>query len=271
MIAHHTVTDFDRDRTRDRLVIESICSGNQSAQFAPRPGFEAGVAKTFLALARSHCSMLPVDGELDRFVELWNDEGTAFDAEFYDENAASFNRLFFAKNLLKCLIAASALPTTWLNDAILADLGAGAGPMTLACNAVQNIRHSLLVDRSLSQHGLAKRYLGLPGQKLHYSTFVVHAPDFVSLDPNVAVCASYLFSEIDLLNTKWLDYLVAAGKFLIVDSPDTIADLTRALPSHMIEISETVSFTVDGTIADYVEGSGGRFGYITGNGEGSRR
>lgn len=220
------------------------------------------VADAFHRIPRGILEPLPNDEFLHYFEEVWQQAGPTPSQEFYELHAAAFNAVYFAKNLLKCLIGLSLAPSGWVNGRILADLGAGAAPLTLACNLLASPAHALLIDRCAQQLAIAKQTMTLAGLGDRTSQLQMQIPDQLQLGAEAMPVASYWCLE-SADNAERV--LGGADRFFVIDTPETVERLCQSVLAERVVSAGLLQFSVRGKLAKVIEGAGGRLGYICGS------
>ena len=224
-------------------------------------------SERMLAIESSLRTALPLQSSVEaRQAPDWASALRRPQVSFYEANALSFNQVFFRKNFLKCLIAMSRTDLWATTNYVGADLGCGAGPMSLAALTGSRPIHLLLVDASAAQLALARRILGPYGSAQTASFFQSEIPAKLNVGCDVIAMASYWASEARIEPAEVSSLLLKHRRFLIVDDPGYISALRDALSPETVLQSDQLRFSVGGDRADLIEGRGGQFGFIFGRG-----
>jgi len=239
---------------------------------------ETGAQLPSDAVERCASQMLSTEDALRTLLPLpreqvpdWDRSLKSPNRAFYETNALAFNQAFFRKNLLKCLIALSRTSLRGTTGYVGADLGCGAGPMTLAALISTQPTHFLMVDASAAQLRLARRILAQFDSGRYLSLFQAAIPTHLRLSTDILAMASYWASETKSDEVNVGDLLMVHKLFLVVDDPEYIINLRQLMPPEAVLETDHVQFKVSGPLEALIEGGGGRFGYIFGRGFSARR
>ncbi len=161
-------------------------------------------------------------------------QSVALGQDFYESEAVNFNKAYFAKNYLKALLAVSYFRCRGLfaDSAGLIDLGAGAGPATIAAVRAGLSSERVMIDSSHSQSDISSQLctaLSISSRPIRGDALQV-----IQAFPNATKLVSYWLCEQSSTGAELIRN-VAGRSALFIDYPRYLDRVREALShSHVI-------------------------------------